>query len=143
MFLVRIVFWLVIVIMLLPTNRQEQTQVLGTAEATVKDVGGFCDRNPDVCAKGQDAFHVFLQKARFGADMVAGFVKQEAQKRMNGGDMSAVQNDAANSPMLTDPAQAPAPAVEPSQTPQSQSGQSQNTLLPSDLAPAWRGPSGT
>src|SRR6478672_2506282 len=75
MFLIRTVFWLVILVLLLPTNAQQQNQVYGTAQAAVKDVSGFCERNPSVCATGKDAFAVFMQKARFGAEMVMGFVK--------------------------------------------------------------------
>ena len=75
MFLIRTVFWLVILVLLLPTNEQQQNQVYGTAQAAVKDVSGFCERNPSVCATGKDAFAVFMQKARFGAEMLMGFVK--------------------------------------------------------------------
>ena len=41
MFLIRTVFWLVILVLLLPTNAQQQNQVYGTAQAAVKDVSGF------------------------------------------------------------------------------------------------------
>src|SRR3974377_1223501 len=75
MFLIRTVFWLIILVLLLSTNAQQQSQVYGTAEAAVKDVSGFCEPNPSVCAPGKDALEVFMQKARFGAEMLMGFVK--------------------------------------------------------------------
>ena len=75
MFLIRTAFWLIILVLLLPTNEQQQSEVYGTAQAAVKDVSGFCDRNPGVCATGKDAFAVFVHKAKFGAEMLMGFVK--------------------------------------------------------------------
>ena len=55
MFLIRTVFWLVILVLLLPTNERQQSEVYGTAQAAVKDVSGFCERNPSVCATGNGA----------------------------------------------------------------------------------------
>ena len=75
MFLLRTIFWLVVLVLLLPTNEQQQSQVYGTAQAAVKDVSGFCERNPTVCSTGKDAFDVFVHKARFGAEMLMSFVK--------------------------------------------------------------------
>ena len=43
----------------------------------MKDVSGFCGRNPGVCEKGKDAFGVFVQKAQFGAQMLMGFFKEQ------------------------------------------------------------------
>src|SRR6476620_4960611 len=100
MFLIRTVFWLVILVLLLPTNEQQQGEVYGTAQAAVKDVSGFCERNPSVCATGKDAFAVFMQKARFGAEMVMGFVKgstgfgaQDAGVAADPGDAEAPATD--------------------------------------------------
>lgn len=74
MFLIRTAFWLTLVIMLLPTNKDEQRTVYGAAEAAVRDMSSFCTRNPDVCIKSRDAFDVFSQKAQFGATMVMDFM---------------------------------------------------------------------
>lgn len=84
MFLLRTIFWLVVLVLLLPTNAQQQSQVYGTAQAAVKDVSGFCERNPTVCATGKDAFDVFVHKARFGAEMLMSFVK--GKTGFGGGD---------------------------------------------------------
>ncbi len=77
MFLIRTAFWLMIIILLLPTDGQQQSKVYGTAEATVKDVVTFCDRNPDTCTTGRDAFEVLVHKAEFGARMLMGFIKEQ------------------------------------------------------------------
>lgn len=139
MFLIRIAFWLIIVIMLLPTNRAQQSQMLGSAEATVKDLSGFCTRNPHVCADGQDAFHVFMQKAQFGANMLAGFVRQQAQaEEERVADRSDSTGNHPTAGQTQNTAYAPpAPQNRAYQT------KSENTLTPSDLVPAWRAPHGT
>ena len=69
LFLIRTAFWLMIIVLLLPTDAQQRSEVYGTAQAAVNDVATFCDRNPETCARGKDAFSVFVQKAQFGARM--------------------------------------------------------------------------
>jgi hypothetical protein len=129
MFLIRIAFWLVVVIMLLPTDRQQQTDVLGTAQAAVKDVSGFCERNPDVCVKGQDAFEVFMQKAEFGANMLMGFIEEKT-------GTATVEPSQTVKPTPELPASFTLPEKEADRGPQ-------NTLLPTDLEPAWGAAQGT
>ena len=41
----------------------------------MKDVANFCDRNPETCTTGKNAFGVLVQKAEFGARMLMGLVK--------------------------------------------------------------------
>jgi hypothetical protein len=162
MFLIRTVFWLIILVLLLPTNAQQQSQVYGTAQAAVKDVSGFCERNPSVCATGKDAFEVFVQKARFGAEMLMGFVRgqtglaaQEGGEAAGAGDAGKAEAPSAedNAPAgdtngkqssLKEPGAAearmgswmPAVTVEPVSV---EATNSQNTLSPDDLLPAWSG----
>jgi len=93
MFLLRTIFWLVVLVLLLPTNAQQQSQVYGTAQAAVKDVSGFCERNPTVCATGKDAFDVFVHKARFGAEMLMSFVK--GKTGFGGGDAETAADPSA------------------------------------------------
>ncbi|MGB6949112.1 MAG: DUF5330 domain-containing protein [Methyloceanibacter sp.] len=153
MFLIRTGFWLIVLILLLPTNEQQQSQVYGTAQAAVKDVSSFCERNPGVCATGKDAFDVFVEKAQFGAEMLMGFVKEQtgvasgevettpsadeiaAPEDPDGQHSSLDQASVAEagigpwtvSPVTVDPVSA-------------ESTSSQNTLDPNDLRPAWDGP---
>lgn len=76
MFLIKTAFWLTILILLLPTDEQQRSQIYGTAQAAVNDVTTFCDRNPTTCETGQEAFAVLVQKAQYGAavlmDMLSG-----------------------------------------------------------------------
>ena len=104
MFLLRTIFWLVVLVLLLPTNEQQQSQVYGTAQAAVKDVSGFCERNPTVCSTGKDAFDVFVHKARFGAEMLMSFVK--GRTGFGGGDAATAADpnaaDTAADPTATE-----------------------------------------
>ena len=125
MFLIRTAFWLAIVILLLPTDSKQQSEVYGTAQAAVKDVTGFCDRNPEACTKGLDVFQVFVQKAEFGFAMLMGFVENK---------------DATATSVPDAPAASIAQPAEPTSF---ERDQSHDTLEPQDLQPEWHGPSGT
>jgi hypothetical protein len=168
MFLLRTVFWLVVLVLLLPTNERQQSQVYGTAQAAVKDVSGFCERNPNVCATGKDAFDVFVHKARFGAEMLMSFIK--GRTGFGAGDAETAADpsaaDTAADPSATESPgdfDAAAPAEEfGKQSSLDQAGMaqadigswsaapvtvepanSQNTLNSDDLLPAWGGSPGT
>lgn len=79
MFLIRTAFWLTLVILLLPANKGEQVQILGTAEAAIQDVRTFCVRNPEVCEKSKTAFYGFGEKAEFGAKMLMSFIDDKTR----------------------------------------------------------------
>ena len=164
MFLLRTIFWLVVLVLLLPTNAQQQSQVYGTAQAAVKDVSGFCERNPTVCATGKDAFDVFVHKARFGAEMLMSFVKGRRDLAVAMLRLPPIRVPPALPPIRPLPrhlatSTAPHPrrnlassrastrrasnswstapvTVEPASV---ESVNSQNTLSPDDLLPAWGG----
>lgn len=77
-FLVRIVFWLAVVILLLPSdpnagpNAPQVTfmQALEVVRGTISDLSQFCSRNPDVCETGGDIIAVAADKARYGIEQV-------------------------------------------------------------------------
>lgn len=156
MFLVKTAFWLMILVLLLPTDEQQQSQVYGTAQAAVKDVSGFCDRNPGVCETSKDAFGVLVHKVQFGAQMLMGFVKgqtgvgpdaapSDAETPAPGSDAAPHTENASAKQASADTtlmSQATLPAWMPaSLDPASvESLPSQNTLRSEDLGPAWSGP---
>lgn len=78
MFLIRTAFWLSLLILLLPTDEQDQRVVYGNAEAAVSDLRTFCTRNPDVCEASKSAAHTFSLKAKFGAKMLMDFWNEKA-----------------------------------------------------------------
>jgi hypothetical protein len=124
MFLIRTTFWLMIIVLLLPTDEGQQSKVYGTAEAAVKDVATFCDRNPDTCTTGRDAFQVLVHKAEFGARLLMGFIKEQT-----GGNETA-SSSASGTPAAVN-------GVAPASW---ENGTSQDTLTPEDREAAWGGP---
>ncbi|ODA66867.1 hypothetical protein A7A08_02164 [Methyloligella halotolerans] len=138
MFLIRMAFWIIVVILLLPTDRAQQTDVLGTAQAAVKDISGFCTRNPDVCVKGGDYFEIFIAKAEFGVSMVMNFVNERTGDDV---EVPAVYEASGEPTLLVAPQ--PQNVMAPAQREEVSSGKSENTLKPTDLSPSWHGPQGT
>lgn len=132
MFLIRTAFWLLILVLLLPTNQEQQNQIYGTAQATMNDVAGFCDRNPQTCATSQDAFAVLVQKAQYGAQMLMTLVEGQG-KSLGGG----VPGPAA---LPDDGSVMPVPAAAPLEPTAWDAPGSQDTLSPEDREAAWGGP---
>jgi hypothetical protein len=123
MFLLRSAFWICLIILLIPVDddvaRRHQASIetppvgaleaVGAAQSALDDVGGFCDRNPDVCSIGERVGTTFALKAQSGARLVSGWLDG-----MIAGDGAAV---------------ADGPGV----------GPTRGTLTNADLEPAWRG----
>ena len=118
-FLIRVAFWLSVVIILLPTGSQRSTPTIETSEAVsaasaaVSDMRQFCARQPDACSIGSQAAVAFGYKAQAGAKMLYDFLT-EALAPAETGSVSSGKREA--------------------------SAKSQDTLQPADLTPAWRGP---
>lgn len=129
LFLIRTAFWLMIIVLLLPTDAQQRSEVYGTAQAAVNDVATFCDRNPETCARGKDAFSVFVQKAQFGARMLMDLINNRS-----GAD------DDLDSPGQNARSPEPSALFAPARFDMSAS---QDTLRPEDREEAWSGPAGT
>lgn len=81
-FLLRMAFWLTIVLALLPSGGSQHaskdtqidtTDALAAASATVSDMSGFCGRQPEACEVGAQAAAVIGQRAQAGARMVYEF----------------------------------------------------------------------
>jgi hypothetical protein len=130
-FLLRIAFWLGVVLILLPGAPQHDTSTgeVGTADAisaasaTVHDLKGFCAREPDACTVGSEVATSMGHRAQAGAKMLYNFLTQALAAR----DAESHTGEPAKSAL-----------GKPS--PQHRAWQS--TLTPSDLAPTWRGPPG-
>lgn len=81
-FLLRVAFWLSLVILLIPADPRlaaEQSEgrdvstfeAIDAAHSTWEDVKGFCARNPAACDVGRSALDIFAAKARTGVRWVA------------------------------------------------------------------------
>ena len=128
-FLLRIAFWLGIVLILLPGAPQHDGSTSGVgaadaisaASATVYDLKGFCAREPDACTVGSEVATSMGHRAQAGAKMLYDFLIEALTAR-----------DAGSHPGE--------PAKSAFSKPSSQQRASQNTLTPADLSPTWRGP---
>jgi hypothetical protein len=123
-FLLRVAFWLSIVIILLPTGSQqpksaptiETKEAVSAASAAMSDMGRFCARQPEACSVGSQAAVAFGYKAQAGAKMLYDFIT-DALAPAETGSVS------------------PANARKRDAT-----AKTHDTLLPADVSPAWRGP---
>ncbi len=70
MFLIRMAFWLALIVMLLPSDRERQAQLYQTAVSAVHRAATFCERNADLCEKSSQHWAVFRTKLEFGAKLV-------------------------------------------------------------------------
>lgn len=119
-FLLKVAFWLTVVLMLLPSEKPSTAPQLGTGEAisaagaAVSDMRQFCARQKEACAVGSQAAVELGQKAQSGA------------KRLY-----ELLNDRL-APNETGALAKPDRAARPKQP-------SQHTLTPADLTLPWRG----
>jgi hypothetical protein len=126
-FLLRMAFWLTLVLALLPSGGSQPTpkinvsaiDAMSAAKATVGDMGSFCERQPEACTVGSQAAVAIGQRAEAGAKMLYEYVTERFGARGAGPTESAASSRAV-----------PLPPARPSQ----------HTLSPTDLTPAWRGP---
>lgn len=139
MFLIRTAFWLMILVLLLPTDEQQQNRIYGTAQAAVNDVVGFCDRNPQTCATSQEAFAVLVQKAQYGAQMVMALVEGQTDPFGSGSSTSEPVARSDNPSVMPVPSAVPLEPV-PLEPATWDTTASQDTLNPEDLEAAWGGP---
>jgi DNA-binding transcriptional regulator YdaS (Cro superfamily) len=135
-FLLRMTFWLGLVLVLLPigasqrsqsSNEVSATEAISAASATVGDLRGFCDRQPDACTVGSQVATAIGYRAQAGAKMLY----EALTDAMAPHDTGAIAGGTAAKRGSITRAAMDKPVIERA---------SQNTLTPSDLAPAWRGP---
>jgi hypothetical protein len=132
-FLLRMAFWLGVVLILLPSGSAQHTaqssdvgtsETISAASATVQDLRGFCSRQPDACTVGSQVAVSLGYRAQAGAKMLYDFLTEALAPKETG----ALPHGT--------PSRGSAAKVEPVRS----SPSSQNTLTPTDLAPVWRGP---
>jgi hypothetical protein len=125
-FLLRMVFWLGLVLVLLPREKTpdaEKLPQLGASEAVsaataaVSDMSQFCKRQPAACEVGGQAATVLGQRAQAGARKLYQIITDKRSPEHTG-SIDGVEN--AN-PLSAEVAQ-------------------RDTLTPDDLAAEWRGP---
>jgi hypothetical protein len=131
-FLLRVAFWLTIVLALLPSGGAQQsaqakvgpTEAVVAASAAVSDMSGFCDRQRDACVVGAQAAVAIGQRAQAGARMVYDFISDHASHSGETGSVNKPKQEPKLASVRTVPA----------------SPGSQSTLKDSDLDLVWQGP---
>lgn len=122
MFLFRTAFWLGVVVLVLPTDAQQQEKLYKSVSNVAHRAATFCDRNPAMCQRGSEAWGTFKQKLEFGVRVAMDVATERMQPK-----------DAA-------PAGPARTSLQPAlQGPSVAHPQPASTLTPTDLAPAWRG----
>jgi hypothetical protein len=119
---IKLAFWLGVLVLLLPTDAQQQARVYNVAVATVERATTFCDRNARSCEVAGEAWATFLKKAEFAARLVGDLITSQ-------GRQNAPESPAGGP-------QRPAGAASASGT----TSGVQGTLLPADMEAAWRAP---
>ena len=120
-FLLRVVFWLGLVLVLLPRDKTPESdklpqigasEAVSAATAAVSDMGQFCKRQPAACDVGGQAATVIGQRAQEGARKLYQIITDKKAPDHTGsiGDAEATIVDAG----------------------------SRDTLTPDDLGAAWR-----
>ncbi len=93
LFLLRTAFWLTLVLVLIPLGSAQESSTDETvdpvsaflaAQATMSDITGFCERNPQACETGGNALSAIGSRARDGARIVYEFL--DTQVADNGKD---------------------------------------------------------
>ena len=121
-FLLRMTFWLGIVLILLPSIGSEPlpksqvgtSEALWAAKVAAADIQQFCERRREACVVGSEATVILGQRAQVGAKMLYTFLNEQVRSNKSGSTPTT--------------AHVPMPPVKP--PPQ--------TLRPADLVPPWR-----
>ena len=84
MFFLRIIFWLGLVVMILPPAsdgspppRVSFMEALSAAQIFAKDLAGTCERNPMACEIGGDTVTLVGKKAKTGIEIVGSIMSSE------------------------------------------------------------------
>ncbi|MGE5510170.1 MAG: DUF5330 domain-containing protein [Bacteroidota bacterium] len=67
MFLIRLAFWLSLLVLVLPTDPRQQEKLFTATSETVHRIATFCERNSTMCERGGEYWTLFKQKLEFGA----------------------------------------------------------------------------
>jgi hypothetical protein len=126
-FLLRLTFWLGIVLVLLPSvgsqplpkSQVSASEALRAAKVVVEDIQQLCQRQPEACVVGSQASLTLGQRAQAGAKMLYEFLREQFGVGEVG--PSRTTNFV------------PVPRARPSK----------DTLQPPDLVPPWRSPQPT
>ena len=134
LFLLRIVFWIMLICLLLPGSREDSRRLVTSAQRTVSDVRGFCQRNPEVCEDARVTMTSMMSKLKYGAELVQTWIAKDARR---GGEGDRSQE--APLPESPQPSAFPPAALEP-EPPVRLVPKWQNSLNSADKEVPWHDP---
>jgi hypothetical protein len=70
MSLLRLAFWLAVVVYLLPSDPQQQARLHAIVMSALGRVNTYCDPNDRTCGAGGEAWATFVKKAEFGIRLI-------------------------------------------------------------------------
>ena len=122
-FLLRMAFWLGVALILLasvaprpePKSQINAVEAVLAAKDIVTDIRHICERQREACAVGSQTSVTLGERARAGAKMLYAFLSEHLASERRGAPMTA-------------------------SAPASPRASMQDTLQPTDRAPAWRAP---
>jgi hypothetical protein len=128
----KIIFVLLLIFFLVPTNGEERFVLYTTAQRTMADIGGFCGRNPDVCEKVAGAFDGILRKLKTTASSIEDMLQDAGIAAPRGSRVGAYPafddgQDGYRRDLRRD-------------TTSSLTRDMSDTLTSGDKSPAWKGP---
>jgi hypothetical protein len=143
-FLLRMTFWLGVIMVLLPRSESQPaskaqisaTDAMSAATATVGDMRQFCERQPEACTVGSQAASALEDRAKAGAKRLYDMLNERLSANENDGAITGTSAKSAK-PVPLPPARPSRHASQPRNAPPETSP---STLTPADLAPGWRGP---
>jgi hypothetical protein len=131
-FLLRMTFWLGLVLVLLPIGAAQRSpspgseisasEAISAASATVGDLRGFCERQPEACTVGSQVATAIGYRAQAGAKMLYDALSEAMAPRETGSLANSTVRHSGDARTVQD------------------KSASQSTLTPADLTPTWRGP---
>lgn len=145
-FLLRMAFWLGLVLVLLPTDKTPDSDkgpqigaadAISAATAAMSDMSQFCNRQPAACTVGGQAATVIGARAQSGAKKVYQFITDKSEKAEKNEIKvpEAVEKSAKKAPDHTGSISTPYDAYPADQGSMTTAHQ---TLTPEDLAIGWQ-----
>ena len=77
MFILRTVFWLSLVVLILPTDARQQEMMTTRVVSSVQHLSTFCDRNIKTCETGARYWGIFRQKADYGLQLALSLIAKQ------------------------------------------------------------------
>lgn len=136
MFFVRIAFFVMLVIILLPGNTNEKVEFHRKISEIGTDVSTFCDRNGEVCEKTTGFFGTLYQKFVTTVEMLEDMLRGNSSNGNSEQDLQHMRDQ-----HQWDRRQRQGYGYDYGRSPTAaMNAYSQNTLTAADLQPSWNGP---